>query len=527
MVEYLIRDVRLPLPERDRPALDIAARALSTTPRQIHSARFVRRSIDARQGRVSFVVSVIADLPGALAALPAGVVAAPPPPALPALPAVSGNPEIAIVGTGPAGLFAALRLTAAGLRPVLLERGADLTERLQDVDALQGRGVLDPESNFHFGMGGAGTYSDGKLFTRLNHPAIAFVLASLQRHGAGSEEEILVEAHPHVGTDRWPPTLQSLRRELEARGCRFLFHTRVTGLDLREGKLRGLTLTDGIHPCEAALLAPGNSARELFEALSAAGVAILAKPFAVGMRMVHPQERIDRIQYGRHAGHPLLPPATYRLTGTFQGRGVYSFCMCPGGAVLPTPTEEGLLCLNGMSHSTRSSPEANAAMVVTLSPEDLDQPGDPLCGIRFQRTLERAAFVAGGGGYAAPAQSLEGFLRDRSQPVPPVRCYHPRIHEAPLTGLLPPWLETPLKEGLWSFTKKMKGLLDPQAVLLGLETRTSCPVRILRQPDGMSPTVQGLFPAGEGSGFAGGITSSAVDGVRAADWLVQWLVSRP
>jgi uncharacterized FAD-dependent dehydrogenase len=518
----LIRNIPVDLEARHEDPKRLTARHLGIPEDQVADVQAIRRSLDARRGRPRFVLNVQATVTTAPYPLPKGVSPLPPEKKLDPAPRVPGSPEVAIVGCGPAGLFAALRLTQAGLKPLLLDRGRDLPARRQDVSSLFTEGRLDPESNLHFGLGGAGTFSDGKLFTRLHHPGVRHILEVLTRHGAGSPDEILVDSQPHVGTDRWPAALQSLRRELESLGCRFQFKSRVTGIEARNQKLAGLKLSDGRLDCQAAILAPGNSARDLYEALDGV-VGLAVKPFSVGVRMTHPQDLIDSIQYGRFKGHPALPPASYRLTAKHQGRGVYTFCMCPGGTVVPTPTEPEHLALNGMSNSARDSGQANAAVVVTVSPDDLGPP--PMAGVQFQRELERAAYRAGGGDYHAPAQLFNDFISGSHSSRIPTAYYRPGITPADVATLLPDWLLTPLRQGLSTFCRRMKGLDHPDAAILGLETRTSSPVRILRGKNGMSPDAAGLFPAGEGSGYAGGIVSSAVDGIRAADNLIAWLLS--
>jgi uncharacterized FAD-dependent dehydrogenase len=521
--EFALRSVRVPIDETDRHPVELAARHLGCERSRILAARVMRRALDVRRKKPYVELTLRVTLSDERGPIPPGLVPAPPPTVLPPPPVVVRPlPEVAVVGTGPAGLFAAHRLCAAGIRPIILERGPALPARHECIRGLLTNGDLAPEGNFHFGLGGAGTYSDGKLFTRLRGPAIRHVLEVLHAYGAGNENEILVDAHPHVGTDRWPGVLERFRAALEEQGCRFLFNTRVTGVDLREGRLVGVKLAAGAIACQAAILAPGNSARDLFESLIHAGIAAQAKPFAVGVRIVHPQNLIDRIQYGAYAGHPALPPASYRLAGTFAGRGVFSFCMCPGGQVIPTPTETERLCLNGMSNAKRDSGQANAAFVVAVSPVDLGG-DDALTGVRFQRTLEEAAYRAGGGGYRAPAQRLCDFLGRRAPSGLPPTSYRPGVRSADLGVLLPPWVAAPLRQGLASFCQKLPGFDGPDAVVLGFESRTSSPLRILRGNDRMSLSVAGLFPAGEGAGYAGGITSSAVDGLHAADDLIRYL----
>lgn len=519
--ELLIRDLGLPFDREPADLRRLAAQFLKLPESAVLSAEEARRSLDARRGKPRWILSLRVRLARMPSALPASVGPVPAPAGLSPPPRARQALPVAVVGAGPAGLFAAERLLEAGLHVTLLDRGQDLAGRHRAVGELLAAGRLDPESNFHFGLGGAGAYSDGKLFTRLDHARVRAVLSRLQQLGAGTREEILVSAQPHVGTDRWPDVLSGFRDELAARGCEIRFGVRVTGVRIEHGRLRALRLPDGEIECAAAVLSPGNSARELFASLLSSGIAVQPKPIAVGVRLVHSQALIDRIQYGRFAGDPRLPPASYRLTGTFDGRGVYSFCMCPGGQVLPTPTEPEALCINGMSNAARDSGEANAAFVVATMPADCGS--DPLSVLEFQRRLERAAYRVSGGDYRAPAQRLPDFLAGRASPGALSCLYRPGVVPARVDRLLPPFVLEPLRQGLVAFGKRMRGFLSPEALVLGLETRTSSPVRIVRDGSGSCPAARGLFPAGEGAGYAGGITSSAVDGIGASDALIAWL----
>ncbi len=520
--EILVRNLSIRLDQYQQSPCELVARRLGVNPKSIVKAEIIRRAIDARGKSPKLVLHLRARVHEFHAGSDPDIIPLPSYERLAGPKEIKGKPTVAIVGTGPAGLFAAWRLVQAGLAPTIIDRGPGFPQRHEAVQSLRDNGVLDTEANFHFGLGGGGTYSDGKLYTRLDRTMVRTVLEVLQQHGAGSRDEILIDAHPHVGTDRWPDVLQSLVVFLQEKGCTFQFKTLVTGTIRQGKKLRGLRLEQGSIHCQAAILAPGNSSRDLYESLHTEGITMEPKAFAVGVRMVHPQSLIDEIQYGKAAGHPALGPATYRLSGKFSGRGVYSFCMCPGGEVIPTPTEPGLLAINGMSDSRRSSGKANSAMVVQVSPGDFPSPG-PLGGVEFQRKIEKAAYQAGGGNYAAPGQLLLDFLAGTHGGKLAETHYRPSVKKADLDNLLPSAVSQSLRQGLAGFCKRMKGLANDKAMLLGVESRTSSPVRIVRNPDGMSSSTDGLFPTGEGAGYAGGITSSAVDGIRQADAVIEFL----
>jgi uncharacterized protein len=433
-------------------------------------------------------------------------------------------PEVGpiIVGAGPAGLFCAWALLRRGVRSVVLDRGKPVSPRRRDVATLMREGQLDPESNMSFGEGGAGAYTDGKLGTRIHHPAVRTVVELFAHYGRVSR--ILAEGKPHVGSDVLPAAVAAMREDLERDGCTFLWNARVVDLEVAGGRIRGVRLADGrTIDSDRVVLAPGNSARELFELFASRDWPIEAKPFAAGFRAEHPQALIDRIQYGRAAGHPKLPPADYRLADNprieGEARGVFSFCMCPGGVVVPTPTEPGMQCTNGMSNSRRSSPLANAGVVVAVSPRDYAAEGftGPLAGLAWQRKWERRAYDLGGGGYRAPAQRIVDYLAGRPGRPPGRSSYRPSLTHADLSVLYPPAVKAALRDGLRAFERRMRGYVSEEAVLIGVETRTSSPCRLVRGEDFHSPRLRGLYPAGEGAGYAGGIVSSAVDGLRVAE----------
>ena len=429
---------------------------------------------------------------------------------------ISGELSVIVVGSGPAGLFCALRLVEAGARVTIVERGRKIDERTRDLDSLRLSGTIDPESNVLFGEGGAGAYSDGKLVTRIHRPEVAEFFNYLAELGA--PHEIQYEHRPHLGTDRLVPLIRALRARIEKSGGVYLFNERVTGIISREGRALGVHTASGRDLLsDAVVLATGHSARDVYEILARSGIALEKKGFAVGARVEHPAELISFIQYGKAALKKILPAADYRVSfkNPASGRGVYSFCMCPGGQVINSSSEEGMLCVNGMSYSNRSGAYSNAAIVVSVRESDI--PGGPLEGIAFQRRIESQAFLAGGGGYHAPAQRITSFLDGRvDEALPPV-SYEPGGRPADVRSYLPAWVVEEIARALKSFDRSMKGFICDQGTVIGAETRSSSPVRIPRGEDFQSLSLKGLFPAGEGAGYAGGIVSSAVDGMRTAD----------
>jgi uncharacterized FAD-dependent dehydrogenase len=515
-MRYRVSNIPIWVDEDDRAIRRKIAGRLGVLPDDLRDLVIVRRSLDARKkGHPRWLLNVEVELEASIGDVGGDVSPAPPPEPPPLAVRQPELPPL-ILGAGPAGLFCAHALLERGVRSIVVDRGKAVEPRRRDVARLMRAGDLDPESNMNFGEGGAGAYTDGKLGTRIHHPAVRKVVELFAHYGGVAR--ILAEGKPHVGSDVLPAAVSAMRQDLEREGCEFVWNARVVDLEVREGRIRGAVLADGrTLPCDRLVLAPGNSAREIFELFASRGWAIEAKPFAVGYRAEHPQALIDRIQYGSAAGHPQLPPADYKLADNprVEGttRGVFSFCMCPGGVVVPTPTEPGMQCTNGMSNSTRSSPLANAGLVVAVSPADFEAEGfkGPLAGLAWQRKWEMRAYEVGGGGYRAPAQRVTDFLAARLGTAPGRSSYRPGLVHADLELLYPAQIRRALREGLRVFERRMRGYVTEEAALIGIESRTSSPCRLLRGPDHQSPSVHGLYPAGEGAGYAGGIVSSAVD----------------
>ncbi|RMD00710.1 NAD(P)/FAD-dependent oxidoreductase [Aquitalea palustris] len=426
-----------------------------------------------------------------------------------------------VVGFGPCGLLAALVLAQMGFKPIVLERGKKVRERTKDTWGLWRKNVLNPESNVQFGEGGAGTFSDGKLYSQIKDPRHLGRKVLTEFVKAGAPEEILFIAKPHIGTFRLVSMVEKMRAEIESLGGEIRFQQRVTDLHIDNGHIRGLTLADGSQiEADQVILALGHSARDTFEMLHQRGVFMEAKPFSVGFRIEHPQTMIDKVRWGKYAGHPILGAADYKLVHhASNGRAVYSFCMCPGGQVVAATSEEGRVVTNGMSQYSRAERNANSGLVVSINPEDY--PGGALAGIAFQRALESHAYVLGGSTYEAPAQLVGDFLAGRaSTAVGSVEpSYQPGVHWTDLATALPDFAISAMREALPEFGKKIRGYDMHDAVLTGVETRTSSPLRITRGEDLQSLNVKGLYPAGEGAGYAGGILSAGVDGIRVAEAL--------
>jgi uncharacterized FAD-dependent dehydrogenase len=484
-----------------------AARAAKLAPADVRDVRVVKRSIDARgRGpRVQLRVEVSTGKPFD-----------PPITTPPELRNVGKKPTVVIVGAGPGGLFAALRAIELGLRPLIVERGKDVRARRLDLAAITQRGEVDPDSNYCFGEGGAGTYSDGKLYTRSGkREDIARILATFVAYGASPE--ILVDAHPHIGTNKLPEIIAAMREGILRAGGEVRFGARVTGLVVDGEEVRGVTLQDGTTiDATRVVLATGHSARDIFEMLHTQGIAIERKDFALGVRVEHPQTFVDEMRYRTKERGAYLPPASYSEVAQVDGLGVYTFCMCPGGIVAPCATAPGEIVTNGWSPSKRNNPFANSGVVVEIRGPQGD--GGPLSGVAYQRAVERAAWEAGGGGQIAPGQRLVDFCEGRLSADLPDNSYPPGLASARVDQVLPPEIGERLQQALRLFGKRMRGYYSNDAVVIAVESRTSSPVRIPRDAETLEhPSVRGLFPCGEGAGYAGGIMSAAMDGERVVE----------
>lgn len=435
---------------------------------------------------------------------------------------VSKADHAVIVGAGPAGLFAALRLIELGIRPIVLERGKDVRERRRDLAVINKEHIVNPESNYCFGEGGAGTYSDGKLYTRSTKRGdVNRILSTFVQFGA--DTDILVDAHPHIGTNRLPGIITAMRKQIVESGGEVRFHAKLTDILLDGDRVTGVVINqDEKLKTDKLILATGHSARDIYELLQAKKIAIEAKQFAMGVRVEHPQEFINAVQY-HGVDCDILPPAAYALVSQVTGRGVYSFCMCPGGIIAPCATAPGEVVTNGWSPSKRNNPFANSGIVVPVEPEDYGQfaSAGPLAGLRYQQMVERTVCKMAGGTQTAPAQRLSDFVNGKLSADLPVNSYRPGTVSMQLSEVLPKAMHQRLRSGFQDFGKKMRGYLTNEAVAVAVESRTSSPVRIPRTALGEHPQIKGLFPCGEGGGFAGGIVSAAIDGEWSAEALLQ------
>ena len=438
-------------------------------------------------------------------------------------PDVSGCPQVIVVGAGPGGLFAALRLIEHGLRPIVIERGKNVHDRKRDLSLITKTQQVDPESNYCFGEGGAGAYSDGKLYTRSKkRGSIEKILHVFCQHGASTN--ILADAHPHIGTDKLPRVIENMRNTIIRCGGEVHFQTKMTQLLLKESQVVGILTADGREWRGPVILATGHSARDVYRYLAGSGVEIEAKGIAVGVRLEHPSMLIDQIQYHNRQGRgKYLPAAEYSFVTQVEGRGIYSFCMCPGGFVIPAATDRQQIVVNGMSPSNRGGQWSNSGMVVETRAEDIEG-DDPLRVMNFQEELERTCWQQGNMKQTAPAQRMADFVNKRLSYDLPRSSYAPGLISSPLHFWLPSSISHRLQEGFKAFGRQCHGFLTNEAVMIGVETRTSSPVRIVRQPETlMHVRLQGLFPCGEGAGYAGGIVSAGVDGERCADMCAAYL----
>jgi uncharacterized FAD-dependent dehydrogenase len=519
-VQPLIETVDIVLPleksEDDAARRDAAAKKLGIPVSRIGGVVLRKHSIDARQRQVKVQLR-----------LDVFIGAAPPPEIRPqwtCAPLPAQARRVVIVGCGPAGMFAALRCLENGWKPVIVERGKDASARRFDLAPLLREGRVIEESNYCFGEGGAGTFSDGKLYTRATKRGpVARIYEILAAHGA--PDRILTDAHPHIGSNLLPNVVKAIRASIIAAGGEVHFQTKVVDFIVSGNRIHGVLTASGSEiEADAVILASGHSARDIYQLLAEKRILLEPKPFAVGFRIEHAQPFIDRSQYHLDRGQErprLLPAARYRLATKIRDRGVHSFCMCPGGWIVPASTENDEVVVNGMSLSRRDSPFANSGMVSTVEPEDLrdliPQHG-VLAGLVFQKELERAAKQAGGGGQVAPGQRVADYLSGKISQDLPETSYFPGARPAPLHELLPHWITSRMREGLQLFDRQIRGYASREALLLGFETRTSSPVRIPRRDDTLEhPEISGLFPCGEGAGYAGGIVSAAMDGMRVAD----------
>ncbi len=499
------------LPEQafdDSFILKAAAKQLKISPDRISYVHLLKRSIDARGRQVVYRArfKVYIDEQPELTIFSKSY------------PNVTDKTPVLIVGAGPAGLFAALRCIEIGLKPIIIERGKDVKQRRRDLAAINKEGIINPESNYCFGEGGAGTYSDGKLYTRSNKRGdVQAVLKTFVAHGAA--EDIMVDARPHIGTNKLPGIITSIRERIENAGGEVHFDCKLTGFILESNGIKGIKTSKRNFTANALILATGHSARDILYLLNDNGILLEPKPFALGVRIEHPQEIIDQAQYHCKTRDPFLPPSYYSLVEQVDGRGVFSFCMCPGGIIAPCATNDEEIVVNGWSPSKRNNPFANSGTVVQINLDDAQGPdNDPFKLLNFQENIEKMAYAAGGGKQVAPAQRMIDFVNGKISASLPENSYLPGTKSAELKDILPQFVTERLRKALPVFGKKMPGYFTNEAILVGVESRTSSPVRIPRDNETLQhPQVKGLFPCGEGAGYAGGIVSAAIDGMNCAE----------
>ncbi|MEI8280148.1 MAG: FAD-dependent monooxygenase [Bacteroidota bacterium] len=491
---------------------------MAVSPKKISGYNIQKRSIDARAKQVHIVLQLQVFIDEKVME---------PPPFDPKFKDVSQAPSVVVVGAGPAGLFSALRLITLGIKPIILERGKDVRARRRDLAAMNKEGVVNPESNYCFGEGGAGTYSDGKLYTRATKRGNVQRILQLLTH-FGADPSILFDAHPHIGTNKLPLIISAMREQIITCGGEVLFEKKLTDIILNSNNITAVKTLDGdTISCNTVILATGHSARDIFELLHTKKIDLECKPFALGVRIEHPQILIDQVQYHCSVRDKFLPPASYSLVAQQYGRGVFSFCMCPGGIIAPAATSPGEIVVNGWSPSKRNNPFANSGTVVAVHEEDFALYGfkGPLAGMRYQQMVERKCFEMGGGDLVAPAQRMVDFVNGNTSSSLPPCSYIPGIHSVAISDALPKEVNISLKSALKDFGKKMRGYYTNEAVLVATESRTSSPVRIPRHKESLQhPQIQGLYPCAEGAGYAGGIVSAAIDGERVAEAIAEALV---
>ena len=514
----MIKEIELVLlPEQAADETQIrnaAVSALKVSSAHITEVKILKRSIDARGRKVVYRIKVNVYLNEH------------PEPEIFAVKYqnVSDKKPVLIIGAGPAGLFAAVRCVELGLKPVMIERGKDVKQRRRDLALINKEGIIDPDSNYCHGEGGAGTYSDGKLYTRSNKRGdIQYVLKALVEHGA--TEDILIDARPHIGTNKLPGIITSIRDSILNAGGEVHFNCRVTDLIIKGKRIGGVICDEKQFESEAIILATGHSARDIYYMLQKNNIKIEAKPFALGVRIEHPQEIIDQAQYHCTVRDPYLPPSYYSLVDQVDNRGVFSFCMCPGGIIAPCATEREEIVVNGWSPSKRNNPFANSGTVVQINMEDVEGSfDDPFRMLEFQAAIEKKAYIAGGGSLVAPAQRMIDFVNNKLSTDLPKNSYIPGTKSAELSTILPEFVQKRLQKALPSFGLKMKGYYTNEAILVGVESRTSSPVRIPRDKETLQHTeMPGLFPCGEGAGYAGGIVSAAIDGMNCAEAVLKYI----